>query len=59
VITAIKDVFSIILFLIFFGVTSSIALQKTAKWIKREAIVKIHKGLSPLSDLTKSSTQSK
>lgn len=58
-ITAIKEVISIILFLIFIGVTSSIALQKTSKWIKREAIVKVHKGLSPLSDLTKSLTQSK
>ncbi len=58
-IKAIKEVFSIILFLIFFGSTSSIALQKTSKWIKREAIVKVHKGLSPLSDFTRSLTQSK
>ena len=58
-ITAIKEVFSIILFLIFFGSTSSIALQKTSKWIKREAITKVHTGLSPLSDFTKKLTSIK
>jgi len=52
-ISLIKEILNAILFLIFIGGTSSIALQKTSKWIKREAIVKVHKGLSPLSDFTK------
>ena len=55
-ISIIKEILSIILLLIFFGSTSSIALQKTSKWIKREAIVKVHKGLSPLSGFTNALT---
>ena len=45
-ITTIREIFSIILFLIFLGGVGSIALQKTSKWIKRLAIVKVHNGPS-------------
>ncbi|MBT3583748.1 MAG: hypothetical protein HN509_02480 [Halobacteriovoraceae bacterium] len=55
-ISLIKEVLSIILFLIFLGGAGSISLQKTSKWIKREAIIKVDKGLSPLSNVTKALT---
>ena len=35
---------------------SSISLQKTYKWIKRESLVKVDKGLSPLSTFTETLT---
>ncbi len=52
----IKEILSIISLLIFLGGTGAIALQKTSKWIKRETIIKVHKGLTPLSNFTKSLT---
>lgn len=55
----IKEIVSIVSFLIFFGGTSSLALQKTYKWIKWEALVEVYKGLSPLSGFTKALTVTK
>ena len=55
-ISIIKEILSIISLLIFLSGTGAIALQKTSKWIKRETIIKVHKGLTPLSNFTKSLT---
>lgn len=58
-ISLIKEIFSIVSLLIFLGGAGSAALQKTSKWVKIEAIVKVHNGLSPLSDFTKKLTSIK
>jgi len=58
-ISTIKEILSIISLLIFLGGTGSIALQKTSKWIKREEIIKIHKGLRLLSAFMKTLTTTK